>query len=345
MPTTPPVELVDPLVKPAPHFATAASDAQLPLPLPSRILVLGGTGFVGQALCARLSSLGVAVTVPSRQPQRARELSLLPNVRLVRAQISDPVQLSALLAGHDAVINLVAILHGSAAQFTEVHEHAVRRLANACATAGVRRVVHVSALGVGPQAPSQYLRSKAAGEAVWQASSAEWTMLRPSVIFGQGDRFLNLFASALALAPVFPLAGADARFQPVWLGDVVEAIVRCLQDASSVHRIYECAGPTVYTLRELVHASGVWSGNPRPIFALPPALAQIQAWFLEHLPGEPLMSRDNLDSMRAPNVASGTLPSLSDLGIVPAALEAIAPAYLRWRIGLSAKDAWRARHR
>ena len=344
MPTTPSIDVTGQSAKSAMPFATAASSSRLPVPLPARILVLGGTGFVGQALCARLAGLGVDITVPSRQPQRARELSLLPNVRLVRAQISEPAQLAALVCGHDAVINLVAILHGSAQQFTEVHERAVHRLAQACASAGVRRVVHVSALGVGSQAPSQYLRSKAAGEAVWRASQADWTILRPSVIFGQGDRFLNLFATALALAPVFPLAGADARFQPVWLGDVVEAIVRSLQDASSVHRIYECAGPTVYTLRELVHASGVWSGHPRPIVALPPALAQIQAWVLEHLPGEPLMSRDNLASMRAPNVASGTLPSLSDLGIVPAALEAIAPAYLRWRIGLSAKDMWRARH-
>lgn len=209
----------------------------------------------------------------------------------------------------------------------------------------MKRLVHVSALGVGASAPSLYLRSKAAGEAALAAAGLDLTVLRPSVIFGAHDKLLNMFAALQGLAPFVPLAGADSRYQPVWVDDVAAAIVRCLDDPATIGKTYECTGPDVYTLRELVQAAGRWAGHERPVFALPGGLAQLQARVMELLPGEPLMSRDNLASMRVPNVATGTLPGLDALGIRATALSAIAPLSLGHGQGPARMDAWRARAR
>ena len=311
------------------------------------ILILGGTGFVGRSIIGLLvdrSGGGSAqVTVPSRRPERAKHLQHLPTVRLAQADLHDEAQLAALVQGCDVVINLVAILHGSVAAFERAHVALPQRLARACISAGVKRVVHVSALGVGPAAPSDYLRSKTAGEAVLQAAGLDLTVLRPSVIFGAHDRFLNLFATLQTVFPVMPLAGADARFQPVWVQDVAAAIVRCLEDDATIGRVFELAGPDVFTLRELVQVAGRSAGHPRPVLGLPDALGRLQAMAMEWLPGEPLMSRDTLASMRVPNVATGTLPGLAELGITPAALANIAPDYLGPGRGAARLDAWRAR--
>ncbi|HWH84627.1 MAG TPA: complex I NDUFA9 subunit family protein [Burkholderiaceae bacterium] len=312
-----------------------------------RLLILGGSGFVGRSLCGllveRSGGASGEIVVPSRHPAAAKHLQLLPTLRLARADVHDEAQLTALLRDCDAVVNLVAILHGSAAAFERTHVALPRTLARACAAAGVRRVVHVSALGVGPDAPSAYLRSKAAGEAALRAAGLDLSVLRPSVIFGAHDRFLNLFARLQAVLPVFPLAGAGAHFQPVWVHDVAAAIVRCLDDDATIGQVYECAGPEVFTLADLVRAAGRWSGHARPVFALPDALATLQAGALELLPGEPLMSRDNLASMRVPSVATGSLPGLAALGIAPARLAAVAPGYLSPGQGAARLDRWRAR--
>jgi uncharacterized protein YbjT (DUF2867 family) len=312
------------------------------------LLILGGTGFVGRAVCELLVERNGGgsgqIIVPSRAPASAKHLQLLPTLRLAEADVHDEAQLTALVRGCDAVVNLVAILHGSAADFERAHVELPRKLARACAATGVRRVVHVSALGVSASAPSRYLRSKAAGEAVLAGAGLALTVLRPSVIFGAHDRFLNLFATLQSVFPVLPLAGADARFQPVWVQDVAAAIVRCLDDASTIAKTYECAGPQVYTLQELVRATGRWSGHVRPVIALPDALARVQALAMECLPGTPLMSRDNLDSMRVPNVAGEQLPGLAALGIAPAPLDSVAPGYLGAGQGPARLDRWRARH-
>jgi len=311
----------------------------------NKILVLGGTGFVGRSVCERLVERGAGagvVRVPTRRLIHGQRVQALPTVELVEADVHDAAQLQRLLVGVDAVVNLVAILHGSAAAFERAHVTLPQTLARACQAAGVTRLVHVSALGVGPQAPSNYLRSKTQGEAVLQAAGLQLTMLRPSVIFGTEDKFLNVFASLQRLAPVLPLAGSGARFQPVWVEDVASAIVRCLDQPASIGQVIECCGPTEYTLSQLVRLAGRWSGNERPQIPLPEFVGMAQALVMEMLPGEPLMSRDNVASMRQPNVATGSLPGLPSLGITPTSLEAVAPGYLGSQFGRGRLDRWRA---
>jgi NADH dehydrogenase len=314
----------------------------------SRLCVLGGTGFVGTSLCERLVRAGdggasIHVIVPTRRASHGSRVRFLPGVEPRVLDVHDDKALLRALGDCDAVINLVAILHGSAAEFERVHVGLPQRLARLCAAVGVKRVVHVSALGVGGgNEPSHYLRSKAQGEAVWKASGLDVTLLRPSVMFGADDKFLNLFAQLQSLFPLVPLAASDAKFQPVWVEDVAEAIVRCLHRPDTVGQTIECAGPDVMTLGEIVRAAGRWSGHVRPVLPLPLSIGKLQALAMELLPGVPLMSRDNLDSAQVPNVASGTLPGLESLGITPTALGAIAPGYLGKTDGRTKLDALRA---
>jgi NADH dehydrogenase len=305
----------------------------------TKILLLGGTGFVGRHVCEKLARLQWRVTVPTRRGATAQHLQVLPLVDVVQADVHDEATLTRLVAGHDAVVNLVAILHGKQADFERTHVELPAKLARACLAAGVKRVVHVSALGADPlhpeTAPSMYLRSKSQGEAVLQRAASEGlqlSVLRPSVIFGAEDKFLNLFASLQRMFVVMPLAAGSARFQPVWVEDVAQAIVRCLQDRTTIGQTYELCGPDVRTLKELVQLAGrtvgANHGRGHPIIPLPQVLGRLQAWLLELAPGKPLMSRDNLDSMRIDNVASGQRPGLSALGITPGALAAIVPTYL-----------------
>lgn len=310
----------------------------------NKILILGGTGFVGRALLTQMvdrSGGGDRLVVPTRRWSHGTAVRSLPGVELIEADVHDHGTLVQLATGCDAVVNLVAVLHGNEERFRRVHAELPRQAANACLSAGVRRFVHISALGAGSEAPSMYLRSKAAGEAVLQSAGLELTVLRPSVIFGAEDKFLNLFARLQAVAPLIPLAGAAARFQPVWVQDVARAIVCCLDLRSTIGQTYECAGPTVYTLADLVQMAGRWAGHERPVLPLPDAAARLQALAMELLPGEPLMSRDNLASMQVPNVASGLLPGLSDLGIEATSLEAIGPGYLGANGAQRDLDRWR----
>lgn len=303
----------------------------------SNILVLGGSGFVGRHVCEKLVRAGHRVTVPTRRTVNASAIQHLPGLTVLQANVHDGDALKGLLPGHHAVVNLVAILHGDEAAFDRTHVTLPATLADACRASGVRRLVHISALGADVQGPSRYQRSKAQGEAVLRSSGLDLTLLRPSVIFGAGDRFLNLFARLQAVFPVMPLAGASTRFQPVWVEDVAEAVVRCLGgDAparKSIGQTIECAGPDVLTLAELVQLAGRHGSRQRPVLPLPRAIGRWQALAMECLPGEPLMSRDNLDSMQVDNVASGQLPGLDSLGIVPASVHAVTPTYLGRRGG------------
>jgi NADH dehydrogenase len=298
------------------------------------ILVIGGAGFIGRHIVARLVDRGLRVTIPTRHRARARHLILLPTVEVVEADIHRDDALARLLRGHEAVINLVGILQGSRGtpygrEFASAHVELPRRIVAGCTALGIQRLLHMSALGADPNGPSMYQRSKGDGEALVRASALEWTIYRPSVVFGPDDRFLNTFAALARWFPLLPIGGADVRFQPVWVGDVADAFVNSLDNRDTVRQTYELAGPRIYTLRELVQFSAAAAGHPRPVIALPDALARVQARLMELAPGEPLMSRDNLDSMKVDNVASRQ-PYVAppELGITPTPLEAAAPRYL-----------------
>ena len=297
-----------------------------------KILLLGGTGFVGRHLCEKLVEAQCSVTVVTRRRANARHLLMLPVLEVVEADAYDSASLARLLAGHDAVVNLVAILHGSENAFEKAHVQLPQALARACETSGVRRLVHVSALGASLTSASGYQRSKARGEAVLLSSGLDVSVLRPSVMFGSEDRFLNTFASLQKFFPVIPLAGSGTRFQPVWVEDVASAIVRCIEDRATIGQTYEACGPDIFTLKQLVEMAGCYAGinhgEGRFVFGLPNVLARVQARLMELAPGEPVLSRDNLDSMKIDNIATGKLPGLEALGITPSSVAAIAPDYL-----------------
>ena len=318
------------------------------------ILVLGGTGFVGAHVCEKLVRAGLRVSVPTRRAVNARNIQHLPGLTVLECNVHDEAALTQAMADVDGVVNLVAILHGTPESFDRVHRLLPQKIARACTAQGVRQLVHVSALGTDwrnpPTCPSNYLRSKGQGEAALMQSLA-WpqdgansaaerpltglAVLRPSVIFGAQDKFLNVFASLQKVFPVMPLAGANARFQPVWVEDVASAVVHCMNAGLSgapAWDVYELVGPQIYTLRELVQlaavCSGIGQGRGRPVIGLPRWMGQVQAVMLGLMPGEPVMSLDNLDSMRVDNVATGQLPGFEAMGIVPSTLAAIAPTYL-----------------
>lgn len=297
-----------------------------------RVLVLGGTGFVGRHLCEKLQRAGWQITVPTRRAVNAAAVQHLPRLTVVEASVHDEAPLARLLAGHDAVVNLVAILHGNQTAFERAHVQLPATIARACQASGVRRLVHISALGAQLDGPSMYQRSKARGEEVLRSAGLALSILRPSVIFGDGDRFLNLFARLQSVFPVMPLAGGSTRFQPVWVEDVADAVLACLHDTglprSSIGQTFECAGPDVLTLAELVRLAGRLGSRERPVVPLPMVVGRLQALAMECLPGEPLMSRDNLDSMAIDNVATSQWPGLSSLGIVPRSVHTVAPLYL-----------------
>lgn len=312
------------------------------------VLLIGGSGFLGTAVALKLAAQGRRVVVPTRRIKNADTLLMVPQVEVVQADINDDSTLVGLMHGVDAVINLVGILQGGYGspygdRFAKAHVELPQRIVRAMKMKNVKRILHVSALGVtGSQSsPSMYLRSKTDGERVIRGSFLNWTIYRPSVVFGPGDSFLNLFAKLAAIAPILPLAGANVRFQPVYVEDVAMSIANTLDNPEAEEKTYELAGPRVYTLRQLVDIAARCSGNPRPIIPMPGPLAWLQAVGMEMLPGEPLMSRDNLNSMKIDNVATSALST--DLGIKPTALEPVAMQYLSPPSGLTSMDMHRGR--
>jgi NADH dehydrogenase len=305
-----------------------------------RVLVLGGSGFVGRYVVAQLSAAGHFVVVLTRRRAGARHLLLLPTVQVVEGDPYDAAALARQARGMTAAINLVGVLHERGRDtFARAHVELPRTLVAACRSAGVARVVHMSALQARADAPSAYLRSKAEGEAAIVSSGLASTIFRPSVIYGREDTFLNLFARLARLFPMIPLAGANARFQPVHVADVATCFVRALDDNETIGERYDLCGPKIYTLAELVRYVAETSGHPRPVVALGPALSSLQARVMERLPGS-LLTRDNLASMQVDSVCDAGFPER--FGIRPAALEATAPEYLAPRAQHSRFDEFRA---
>jgi len=298
------------------------------------VLLLGGSGFVGTWIANRLSQAGVSVTIPTRRRERNKANIMLPQVEVVEANINDERQLAGLMRGQDAVINLVGVLHDHDSRlpygkgFAAAHVELPKKILAAMKAAGVRRLLHMSALGADPDGCSEYQRSKGDGEAAVMAAAGELdvTVFRPSVIFGVGDNFLNTFATILKLAPFFASGGMRAKFQPVWVGDVADAFVAAIADRDTFGQRYELCGPKVYTLRELVEYVRDLTGQSRKkVKELSDFWAYLQAGLLWLLPNPP-MSPDNLRSMDRDNVASADGQSFP--GWNPQPLEAIAPSYL-----------------
>jgi len=303
---------------------------------PNAVLVVGGSGFIGRHLVASLAAAGIPVTVPSRRRERAKHLILLPTVEVVEADIMAPGVLERLCAGKQAVYSLVGVLHSRRGRrdqrgpndygpdFARVHVELPQAIIAACRASGVRRLLHVSALGASPTAPSEYLRSKGIGEkAVLAAEDLDVTVFRPSVVFGPEDAFLNQFALLARLSPVFAVPCPDAKFQPVYVGDVARALHLALEEPEARGKAYELCGPRVYTLKELVESVCAITGRRRLVLGLPDRLSYLQAWVLEHLPGK-LMTRDNYRSMQVPSTSDAPFP----FRLQPQALETVAPAYL-----------------
>ncbi len=305
------------------------------------IVVIGGSGFVGRHLVNRLVTAGYRVVVPTRRRERAQALYLLPTVNVVEADVGNLATLVTLVEGARAVINLAGILNPTGrSSFASAHLGITRTVIAACQAAGVRRLLHMSALNADPAGPSEYLRSKGKAEGFVVESNLDWTVFRPSVIFGPGDSFLNLFAGFLRRFPIFPLGSPDAKFQPIYVGDVAACFAHALVDDATLHQRYALCGPRVYSLLELVRYVDATTEASRPVLTLGPALSMLQAMALEFLPGK-LMSRDNLASMRKDSLCDCEFPAV--FGITPAALETIVPAYLAPGAAHSAYDQYRAR--
>lgn len=294
----------------------------------NQVCVLGGSGFVGSAIVHRLSAAGYAVKVLSRQRERAKHLTLLPNVQVVECDVLSDVELGMHMQSCDAVINLIGILHESKQfSFEAMHHQLPARVAALCEKFGIKRLLHMSALQTSAEAPSAYLRSKAAGEAAVLAHAANIrvTIFQPSIVFGRGDSFLNLLATIVKLMPVVALAKPEAKFQPIWVEDVAEAFVNSLSNVDTYGKTYQLGGPRVYTLRELVEFVIFVLGKKRKIVGLNDRLSYWQAYAMEMMPLK-LMTRDNIYSMEVDSVCQG--PLAPELGLKPAPIEAIVPEYL-----------------
>ena len=304
----------------------------MPVSSARRVCVLGGTGFVGRRLAARLANSSWRLRVPTRSSEQPDDLRVLPNVRVVTADIFNPESLAGLISDCDAVVNLVGILNEKGhdgSGFRHAHVELIEKLLNACEIAGVSRLVQISAIAADAHGgPSHYLRSKGQAEELIQAHAGElaWTILRPSVIFGPGDSFLNRFAGLLRLLPgPFPLARANSLFAPVHVDDVAAAIQLGLEERRTDGQCYELCGPEAYTLRELVQMTARAIGQQRRIVGLPDGIAKLQARVMERLPGK-AFTMDNYRSLTVPSLC--TSDGLDALGIRARALSVSLPEVL-----------------
>lgn len=286
------------------------------------VCVIGGSGFVGRHLASQLAAQGKRVRVATRRRERAKHLLVLPTVEVDELDVHDETALADWIAGADAVVNLAGILHGTPRDFERTHVELPAKIVAACLARGVGRLAHMSALGADPDARSVYQQTKGRGEQQVREAGGQLavTVFRPSVIFGPGDSFLNLFAGLLKLAPVVPLAGASARFQPVFVGDVARAFAQALDDPRTHGQAYNLCGPRVYSLEQLVRLAARQVGAAPVIIPLNETLSYLFATGMELKPGRKLMTRDNHYAMLTDNVCPEGFPEVFG---APTELEAV----------------------
>jgi uncharacterized protein YbjT (DUF2867 family) len=300
--------------------------------------VFGGAGFIGRYVVQRLARAGWRIRVPARNPDSALFLKPLGDVGQIvpmAANIRNELSVRRAVEGAGAVFNLVGILSERGRQsFDAVHREGAERIARIAAEMGAARLLHISALGADPQSPSKYARSKAAGEAAVRAAFPGATLFRPSIVFGPEDDFFNRFARLTRLLPALPLiGGGKTRFQPVYVGDVAEALAAALADPRTMGQIFELGGPQTYGFRQLMEILLAAVGRKRWLVPVPFPVATAQGAVLSLLPNPPL-TRDQVKLLRRDNVVSGLFPGLIELGVRPTALEAVIPTYLdRFRPG------------
>lgn len=312
--------------------------------VPTRATLIGGTGFIGTELAMRLAPRCAELVLPTRRAARVREIRVLPNVRVVEADVHDPAALASLVAGSDLVVNLVGLLNEGDAErssFDGAHAGLTGKVIEACATAGVSRYLHVSALNADPEGSSEYLRSKGRAEALVRAApdSLGWTIFRPSIVFGARDSFFNRFGTLLSAVPfVFPLAVPDARMAPVWVGDVCRAMIDSIGDRQARGATVSLCGPEEFTLRELVEYTARVKGLERRVVGLPDKLARLQGRLMERVPGKPF-STDNYHSLQVPSVCPEGSPRQ------PTSIDAIVPRYLGDANTMARLQEWRSEAR
>ena len=315
-------------------------------PASQLVTVFGGSGFLGRHVVRALARRGYRVRAAVRRPDLAgflQPLGIVGQVTAVQANLRYPDSVAAAVKGADAVINLVGIMREKGRQnFSSVQAQGARTVAQACAQFGVDRLIQISALGADAGSTSAYARSKAEGEAAAHALVRQAIVLRPSVMFGPEDTFFNRFASLVRMLPVLPLAGAETKFQPVFVGDVAEAIARAVDGKVPAGKVYELGGPQVKTLRELVDYVCEVTGRKRLIAPMPFGLARLQGQVLELadmltlglMPNELILTRDQVSLLESDNVVSAAAEkegrTLHGLGITPVSVEAEVPGYL-WR--------------
>jgi uncharacterized protein YbjT (DUF2867 family) len=299
------------------------------------VTIFGGSGFVGRHTVRALANEGWRIRVAVRCPNTAhflRPMGRVGQIQLVKANVLKDADVAAAVEGADAVINLVGLLTQWGAQrFDAVHVEAAARIARAAKESGVKRMIHVSALGVDAQAPARYFRTKAQGEAKVREAFPEVTIFRPSLMFGPEDTFFNRFAALMRMVPfAFPLFGeGKTRFQPVFVGDVARAMAQVLANDATKAGTYELAGPEEMTLKQVLELVSRETNRKRLFVPLPLVAARVQGFFLQFLPWPPL-TLDQARMLETDTILSGRNPGLKDLGIIPTAAEAIIPSYL-WR--------------
>jgi uncharacterized protein YbjT (DUF2867 family) len=299
--------------------------------------VFGGTGFIGRYVVKRLAAQGHIVRVAGRNTEAARGSMMAGRVGQVvplYVSLSNEAAVQRATEGADMVVNLVGILaERHAGDFQRIQAEGAGRIARAAASHGVARMVHVSAIGADAESPSLYARTKALGEQAVRAAMPGATILRPSLVFGAEDQFFNRFGSMAMTLPVMPVISGNTRFQPVYVGDVADAIMAVLGHDGTMGRTYELGGPRVWTFREILAWILKETHRKRPLIEVPMNIARIQARIGELIPGKPL-TRDQLILLGRDNVVSDGMPGLQDLGIVPTPVELVVPEYLdRYRVG------------